>query len=142
MELLNTSDVETDLRWFKFKGIDFTFGMENLIGPRKRIVLASTANPAAFARRYPSLQVYGWFGGSLANSGEKLALQNANGDMVISGEYDDGDAWPSLADGDGYSLEIIDPLGNASSQRNWAESVKPGGTPGRYSAREKPINSP
>ena len=142
VELLNTSDVETDLRWFKFKGIDFTFGMEDLIGPRKRIVLASNANPDAFARRYPRLQVYGWFGGSLANSGEKLALQNANGDMVISVEYDDGDAWPSLADGDGYSLEIIDPLGNANSQRNWAASMKPGGTPGRNSAREKSINSP
>ena len=39
VELLNTSNVRADLGWFSFKGINFTFGMSDSIGPNERIVL-------------------------------------------------------------------------------------------------------
>ena len=36
--------------------------------------------------------------------------------------YDDADGWPTAADGQGSSLEIIDPMGDASSPLNWRAS--------------------
>ena len=72
----------------------------------------------------------GWFSGSLANGGEKLILEDANSKILTSFEYDDKGAWPSQADGNGSSLELINPLSSASVPSNWKPSVRPGGTPG------------
>ena len=94
------------------------------------MVLASDQKPEAFARRYPGLKVGGWFSGSLANGGEKLILEDANSKILVAFEYDDKGAWPSQADGNGSSLELINPLSSASVPSNWQPSVRPGGTPG------------
>ena len=56
VELPNTSNVKVTLKWFRFKEIDFTFGMEDSIAPRQRIALASKANSEAFVRRYPKFK--------------------------------------------------------------------------------------
>jgi hypothetical protein len=44
--------------------------------------------------------------------------------------YDGGAPWPATPDGDGPSLEIIDPLGDASNPANWRASAAIGGSPG------------
>ena len=68
--------------------------------------------------------------GRLANGGEKLILEDANSKILVSFEYDDKGAWPSQADGNGSSLELINPLSSASGPSNWKSSLRPGGTPG------------
>jgi hypothetical protein len=45
--------------------------------------------------------------------------------------FDDSAPWPTSPDGDGKSLVIIDPLGDASSAVNWRASYYDGGSPGR-----------
>ena len=130
IELYNFSEIEVDLSWCQLNGIDFTFGLQAKLGPGERVVLASDQKPEAFARRYPGLKVSGWFSGSLANGGEKLILEDANSKILTSFEYDDKGAWPSQADGNGSSLELINPLSSASVPSNWKPSVRPGGTPG------------
>ena len=94
------------------------------------MVLASDQKPEAFARRYPGLKVGGWFSGSLANGGEKLILEDANSKILVSFEYDDKGAWPSQADGNGSSLELINLLSSVSVPSDWKPSVRLGGTPG------------
>jgi len=61
----------------------------------------------------------------LSNSGEEINL--LEGMVEIDGvDYDDD--WG--ADGDGPSLERIDPLGPSNSEMNWGPSTPDGGTPG------------
>jgi hypothetical protein len=43
--------------------------------------------------------------------------------------YGDSGEWPEKADGGGYSLEIIDPMGDPSDPGNWRSSGQIGGTP-------------
>jgi hypothetical protein len=45
--------------------------------------------------------------------------------------YTSSPPWPDQTDGDGYSLELIDPQQDHTSPGNWAKSVLYGGTPGR-----------
>jgi hypothetical protein len=53
--------------------------------------------------------------------------------------YDDADPWPVAADGAGYSLQVINPLGNLSDPSNWKASAEYGGTPGTTGAPTTPI---
>ena len=131
IELTNISDVVMDLGWYRVKGIQYQFEMEDSIGPHERVILASNQNVTAFGSRYPKDNVHGYFNGSLSNAGERLSLIDRKGNTVASVRYDDGKNWPSEADGAGYSLEIIDPLNNSDDLANWRASDKQGGSPGR-----------
>ena len=86
----------------------------------------------AFALRYGNgLPVVGTFTGNLRNSGEKLQLLGPAG-TIREFEFDDSDPWPSDADGNGASLELISPKSNPDHAlaTSWRASV-PGGTPGQ-----------
>ena len=131
VELHNSGDSEISLGWYRLEGINFTFDGGSKIGPGQYIVLASGDDPAAFNLRYPELQVYGWYEGSLSNSGENLALYDTAWREVISVNYNDGGAWPKLADGNGNSLELIDTLDDPSAASNWKSSFIKEGSPGK-----------
>ena len=49
--------------------------------------------------------------GSLANNGERIRLEDAIGRTILDFEYDD--RWYQIADGDGFSLTIIEPSDSA-----------------------------
>jgi len=87
------------------QGIEYTFPTSSLVGGG-RLILAK--NPTAFALRYPSasVAVYGPYGGSLDNSGERLELTDACGENILSFEYKDG--WYPATDGTGRSLVLCD----------------------------------
>ena len=131
VELHNSGDSEVSLGWYRLEGVNFTFDGDAKIGPGQYIVLASGDDPAAFNLRYPGLQVYGWYEGSLSNSGENLALYDSAWREVTSVNYNDGGAWPKLADGDGNSLELIDTLDDPSAASNWTSSFIKEGSPGK-----------
>lgn len=130
IELQNPTGVAIDLSGMSLRGVEYRFLEGSRLEAGGRLVLASNADPAAFTRRYPGVAVYGWFGGSLANGGETIALLDRQGRVVFSVIYDDGGDWPSSADGSGASLEIVDPMGNPRDPANWQASVQAGGTPG------------
>ena len=46
---------------------------------------------------------------NLSNKGERLALDDSEGEKIFSFPYDDSPPWPTLPDGDGPSLVLIDP---------------------------------
>ncbi|MCO6043682.1 lamin tail domain-containing protein [Aeoliella sp. ICT_H6.2] len=72
----------------------------------------------------------GYAGRNLSNGGETVALADALGVEFFSFTYDDHAPWPEASDGDGPSLEIIDPLGDPSDPSNWRASAIIGGSPG------------
>jgi hypothetical protein len=72
----------------------------------------------------------GYGSANLSNGGETIRLLTAGGVEIQKIEYTDDPPWPTSADGGGYSLVIVDPLGNSSDGTNWQASGVLGGTPG------------
>ena len=134
VELHNSGTFDVSLGWHRFDGIDFTFAGDAVIGPGEFLVLASDNDPDAFKLRYPGLAVAGWYRGSLSNNGERLALLDARWRRVVEVDFSDGGAWPSLADGDGHSLELIDLLADPGAASNWRDSAAKAGSPGEIGA--------
>ncbi|MGV3533728.1 MAG: lamin tail domain-containing protein, partial [Chthoniobacteraceae bacterium] len=119
LELQNVTTQAVDVSGWYLGGIDFLLPLGTVLAPGRRIVLASNDDPAAWAARYPGVSVFGYFGGSLNNSGERISLRNRGGRTMTSANYGVTAPWPVQANGGGYSLEIIDPMGDPDSPWNW-----------------------
>jgi hypothetical protein len=130
IEVRNMGGVPLNLGGFSFQGITYVVPSGTILPPGGVLLLANNANPALFAARYPSANVSGYYSGSLANGGERIAILDANGNTVIAVHYDDEAGWPTSPDGSGYSLEIIDPRGDPNAPSNWRASSAVNGTPG------------
>ncbi len=79
-----------------------------------------------------SLAIAGEFSGSLSNDGEQLTIAGGGSNPIIDLTYNDADPWPASADGDGYSLVLIDPASgpDPSDPMTWRTSATTGGNPG------------
>ena len=147
IELYNSSVNSVALQdWQFINGIDFTFVGVSTIAPGGYLVVA--ADVGAFTAKYPSVtNVVGSWTGRLSNSGEKVELVNNNGVMIDSVRYRDegnwavrqqgpldtnhnGWIWSDEHDGDGKSLELINPVVSNEYGQNWAASTVVAGTPG------------
>jgi len=130
IELQNVGGASVDLSGMYFDGITFTFNTGTSLAPGARLVLATSADPTAFAGRYPGVKVFGYFDGGLNNGGERIALFSRFGSIITTLDYDDAGGWPVSADGGGRSLEITDDNGSPDDPANWHPSAANGGTPG------------
>lgn len=130
LELQNLGSVSVDISGFSFSGITYIFPSGSAIGPAEVMVLASGANPSAWANRYPGVVPAGYYSGALDNSGERIALLDQNGNTVTSVTYSPTNGWPTAADGAGYSLEVINPVGDPNDPANWRASTVVNGSPG------------
>jgi len=72
----------------------------------------------------------GGTGFGLSNGGEALFLYDDDGVMVETVVYDDGGAWPGSPDGDGPTLELVNPGLDNNNSTAWDPSLTNGGTPG------------
>jgi hypothetical protein len=131
IELQNLGAAPADLSRASFVGIDYIFPDGTVLAPGAVMVLIPDLNPGAFLARYPGVQIAGLYKNSLANSGERIVLADAFGRTITSVEYKNSEPWPPLADGRGYSLELIDARGNPNDPANWRASADYGGSPGR-----------
>ena len=131
IELQNVGATAVDMSGFYMEGVDFLFPLGTILNPTDRLVLANNDGASGgFAAQYPGVAVFGYFGGSLDNGGERLALHDALTRTVVSVDFDDLPPWPTLPDGGGYSLEIINALGDPDDPFNWKASAALRGTPG------------
>lgn len=138
IELRNISTTLTlDLTKVRFtKGIDFDFidGTIHNLAPGARVVVVK--NLTAFQSRYGTvLPVAGvWdIEDNLANGGEELKLSYDAGTPIHEFEFDDAAPWPTSPDGNGPSLQLIDPLADPPDLGNglkWQASFTPDGSPG------------
>jgi hypothetical protein len=132
IELQNAGPVDVDLGGWTMEGVNFVFPLGARLNAGGRIVLANNdGRAAAFAAQYPGIAVFGYFGGSLNNAGERIAVRDASTRTVESVTYDDAAPWPVAADGGGYSLERIDVNGDPNDPFNWQASAALKGTPGQ-----------
>jgi hypothetical protein len=122
--LQNTGALPVDLTGIHFTaGIEFTMplGLQSVLAPSARGILVR--NRAAFAMRsVPGLNILGEYRDKLSNAGEPLELRAANGDLIFTMTWDDGEEWPAGADGAGYSLVRVSGAA-LSSPDGWRRSL-------------------
>ena len=127
VELVNTGETPIVLDGFVFSGgIGYTFQPGSNIFPGTGLVLT---NDTALFRNSYGFSAFGQFNKQLSNDAEILILKNRYNQTVDSVFYSDTIPWPLAADGDGYSLELINPLSDNSVYNNWKESDRLNGTP-------------
>ncbi len=131
LELLNAGSSAVNLRDAQFdRGITYRFGNVSLEAGG-RIIVAK--NRGSFLSRYGTVGIRlaaGQYEGRLKNGGETIALIDADGDFVFEVNYADGGTWPGRADGNGSSLEVINPQFDLNNPANWNSSISYHGTPG------------
>ncbi len=144
IELQNTGAQPIDLAGLQFvDGINFDFTGQGLtqLNPGEYVVVAK--NPTAFQFRYGTLaNVLGPYNENLDNGGESIVVENILGDTLLSFTYGDSEdpGWPDRADGNGATLELINPAGvpwtdparttYLNDSDNWHSSGEYLGTPG------------
>jgi len=130
VELLNTALVPIDLTGVYFdQGISFFFGDNTILEPGGRLVLVK--NLAAFTARYGALPegtVVGEYGGRLSNDGEQVIVRSPGAVQVINLTYNDQLPWPTLSDGNGYSMIFTGSDQNDGA--SWSAHAAINGAPG------------
>jgi hypothetical protein len=113
------------------EAITFTFSDDATLAPGEFTVLVRDDDLPLFAFEHPTVPVGGLYEGRLDNGGELVILSNGAATSMFSFTYDDTAPWDTDADGQGYSLILIDPQGNPNTPSNWQASIPKGGTPGK-----------
>lgn len=120
--------------------VTFEFG-DAVLAPGQRAVVVEDVD--AFAVRYADaidsgVTVLGSWSGALNDSGEEIEVVGAGGELVFSVEYQDSDPWDFIADGNGGTLSLIDPVGTPveelSKYYRWSSEAVYGGSPGAAAA--------
>ena len=131
VQLTDKRGARTDL------GVRFEFQQQTL-EPGQRTVIAE--NVDAFRARYGS-EVnlangkegdgpVGQYGDRLSNDGDRVTLLDRFGQQIQTVGYGTLTPWPTRANGQGSSLELVDMQGDLTDPANWRASSLFGGTPG------------
>ncbi|MDB4271258.1 lamin tail domain-containing protein, partial [bacterium] len=137
IELLNRGAKTIDLTGVYFsEGITFSFADDTLLAPGERMVLVS--NASAFAERYGATAIAGDYSGRLNNDGEQITISRVGEGVLFGVLYNDVLDWPTLADGEGYSMVLADAAMGADMEvpGNWTAHATIGGTPGGADATQ------
>ena len=132
VEIYNPNSYEVNLGGWVFKDEDdahsFAFTEENVIGSNGFLVVC--ADTAAFHSLFPEVTNYtGNTGFGLSGGGELIRLYDYSGLLIDTVLYDDTEPWPTEPDGNGATLELIDPEYDNALAESWMASGQHG-TPG------------
>jgi len=139
VELYNRGASSVNLSgWRLGDGISFAFPTNTVMAPGAYLVVAK--NAARLRTNYAGLNennCLGNFSGKLGHGGDRVTLRtpdtitSTNQGGVVTTElihitvnevtYADGGRWGQWSDGDGSSLELIDPNSNNRLAPNWAD---------------------
>jgi hypothetical protein len=137
IEIVNVDAVGVNLSGYAFtSGIEVILG-DHTLAPGERAVVVR--NPAAFENRYGTgVRIVGVYGGTaadfrLSNAGERLVLSDSSGAAIHDFTYDDDGGWPTMPDGQGPSLVIVNEAADAATWTegaSWRDSYQMLGSPG------------
>lgn len=133
IELQNRGARAVSLANASFAGIRFTFPPK--VAPlRPGEIIVLVRNASAFAAKYPGVTIAGVYQGNLSNSGETVTLRAAEGAILSTVAYSDGNGWPISPDGRGDSLVLVAFEGDLNDPHSWRASPSLGGSPGQPTA--------
>jgi hypothetical protein len=121
IEIKNTGPATVSLSGVYFSGTGFVyqFPVYSEIMPGATKIIAG--NSEIFREKYGQAP-FGQFTRNLSDKKEKLVLADAFGNVIDSVSYFDHSPWPD-ADGNGYYLDLADPLSDNSLPSNWTAST-------------------
>ena len=133
VELHNPTNESIAIGLWEFKdGNDthvFIIPENQILEPDQYLVLCKDS--LAFNDNFPNVSNFiGEFDFGLNGGGELVRLFDTEGLLVDEVNYDDSSPWPLEPDGNGPTLELIDPSLDNGLGENWAASDINGGTPG------------
>lgn len=133
VELYNIGNQPVNLSSWKFKDSDdahcFIIPENTLIGAKDYLIMCKDADALSFY--FPNVtNSVGNLDFGLSSNGELIRLYNSEDVLIDSLTYGNDDPWPSQANGQGATLELLDPLSDNSKAENWGISENHG-TPGR-----------
>ena len=143
VELINPGETEIDISDWILKDDDnshgYTIPDETVIQPNNYLVLAKDMD--LFSSSYPDINnVIGPFDFSLSGGGDQVRIFDNAGVLIDSVQYDDGDPWPVEPDGNGPTLELINPTLDNLLSESWAASTD-NGTPGAQNSTYDNLSS-
>lgn len=128
LELANTTSSPIDMSGWTFGGVTATLPAGTTIAAHGFFVL--TPDLARFHTTYGGT-ANAVYTGKLSNSGEKVSVLDASAAVVDSVTFSDTGDWAVTPDGNGPSLELVDPAQDHNDPLNWAASTATrGSTPG------------
>jgi hypothetical protein len=127
IEIFNNEGAAVDLSNYSFDGVDVTFPLGTSMADGEYLIVA--IDPASSLFVGATYQIFA-FTGAASNGGEALQLLDPNGLVVDEVSYSDGTPWPTAADGDGPSLELINVDFDNNDGNSWCASGVNNGTPG------------
>jgi len=132
IELYNRGGASVDLTgWrLRFGPEDFVFPAGTSLSSGAYVVVAERIPNLALATGYTA--AFEWFGlnTGLGNGGDTVQLFTSALVMVDAVTFDDDPPWPTAPDGNGPSLERVNPAAPGSSAASWRASLVTHGTPG------------
>ena len=143
VELINPGEIEIDISDWILKDDDnshgYTIPDETVIQPNNYLVLAKDMD--LFSSSYPDINnVIGPFDFSLSGGGDQVRIFDSDGVLIDSVQYDDIDPWPVEPDGNGPTLELINPTLDNLLSESWAASTD-NGTPGAQNSTYDNLSS-
>ena len=122
----NTIDLEDWL--FQDEASDFTMPAGTSIAANGFLILVR--DETLFTTVFPNITNLIQLGFGLSGGGERIRLAHSSNCLVDEVNYDDVPPWPTGPDGNGPTLELIDPALDNSLPQSWQASPQNGGTPG------------
>ena len=132
IELFNSGELDLDMSGWIFKDDNddhvYNFPESTILNSNSYLIIARY--PDLFNTSFPNIeQVLGPFDFGLGGGGDEIRIFDNEGNLKDSVSYDDTDPWPIEPDGNGPTLELINPdLDNALAS-SWVSS-QDYGTPG------------
>jgi len=132
VELHNISSEDIDLSGWRLTGTnsfsDFVFRNGSLLEGNGYVILTKSAT--LFKKIHPTVStLHGNFTFDLSNEGSTIRLIDSNGILQDEVRYLSSEPWPLPANGQGPTLELMDPSLDNSLPENWA-SIHTIGSPG------------
>ena len=121
LEITNTGSKTVSLTGVYFSGTGFVyqFPAYSQMAPHSTKILANKVE--VFRAKY-GFEPSGQFNRNLSDAGQCLVLADGFGNVIDSVRYSSKPPWPN-ASGNGYYLELIDPLSDNSLASNWTAST-------------------
>ena len=132
VELFNPTANAIDISNWLFKDEDdshvFQIPINTILGQDQYIVLVNDSTD--FSEFYPgTINFIGDMDFGFSGGGEILRLYDDQGGLIDTVLYDDSDPWPIGPDGNGPTLELLNPFYDNALAESWASSFDYG-TPG------------
>jgi len=129
LELYNAGAAPVVMTGWKFSsGVTGTFPPGTTLPAGGYLVFAKV--PALLQANTGYAGAIAWASGSLSNGGETVAIVDADNNLIDDVPYSDSGAWPTPPDGDGPTLELVNPGLPNQYGSAWRASLANWGTPG------------